>query len=64
VIVSFVLCGVFIAPGYQQWIDTPTITSLFSTSYPVWNIYFPAVTICSNNRIVQNQLTIELKQTP
>ena len=34
------------------------------TNYPIWNIYFPAVTICSNNKVVESQTTTLLKQQP
>ncbi len=42
----------------------PTVTSIDSTNYPIWNIYFPAITVCSNNKIVSKQFRAVLKQPP
>lgn len=39
---------------YISWIwnsETPTVTVIESTHYPTWNIPFPAITICSMNKI-------------
>lgn len=58
------LMFVFIRPIYQKWLDNPTIVSPDSTNYPIWNIYFPAITICSNNKVVEPQIAQLLKQPP
>ena len=42
----------------------PTIVSPQSTNYPIWNIYFPAITICSNNKVVDGQLKRVTKKKP
>ena len=45
-----------IYPVYEKYQNSPTVTTVSETNHPVWNINFPAVTICSNNRIVESQL--------
>ena len=61
---SCVLCGVLIAPIYDKWRTQPTFTSIATTNYAVWNIHFPAVTICSNNRVVAKQFKAAIKRKP
>lgn len=51
-------------PIYNKWQVVPTVTSVDTTNYPIWNIYFPAVTICSNNKIVMKQLENEFHTEP
>ncbi|XP_055530563.1 sodium channel protein Nach-like [Wyeomyia smithii] len=36
--------------------NTPTITTIETTSYPIWNIPFPAVTICNINKIDKSRV--------
>ncbi|GFG36325.1 hypothetical protein Cfor_05944, partial [Coptotermes formosanus] len=31
--------------------DSPTVTTVETTTYPIWNIPFPAVTLCNNNKV-------------
>ena len=64
VIGSCILCGVLVYPIYSKWQNTPTITSVEETNYAIWNIYFPAVTVCSNNKVVQSQIESLLKLQP
>ena len=47
---SAMLCYYGMRSIYDKWQNTPTITSIEDTNYAVWNINFPAVTICSNNK--------------
>ncbi len=56
VVSSCILCFFMIYPVYTKWRSNPTITSLESTNYPIWNIDFPAVTVCSNNKVMARQL--------
>lgn len=37
--------------------ETPTITVIESTHYPISNVFFPAVTICNMNQISAKQAT-------
>ena len=32
---------------YIQWKENPTITTINTTAYPIKNVEFPAITICS-----------------
>ncbi len=56
VVFSFVLCCLLIAPIYDKWQTSPTFTSINTTNYPVWNIPFPGVTVCSNNIVEEDKL--------
>ena len=51
-------------PILNKYIESPTIISPNTTNYPIWNIYFPAVTICSNNKIMSDQFKKVLKRPP
>ncbi|XP_021941869.1 sodium channel protein Nach-like isoform X2 [Zootermopsis nevadensis] len=42
---------VLINKVWTQYSTSPTITSIESTHYPIWNIPFPAVTICQVNKV-------------
>ena len=55
---------IFINPIYTKWSTNPTIVSPESTNYAIWNIYFPAVTICSNNKVLDGQLRRIVKKAP
>lgn len=54
----------FMTPIINKYNDSPTIISPKTTNYPIWNIYFPAVTICSNNKLMKDQFRKVLKQSP
>lgn len=39
-----------------KWhLNTRTLTVIESTHYPIWNVYFPAITICNFNKISANR---------
>ena len=63
-ITSFILSIVLMTPILTKYIETPTITSIGTTSYPIWKIDFPAVTVCSNNKVVSKQLKAVGKRSP
>ena len=42
----------------------PTLTTLDSTNHPVWEIDFPAVTICSPNKVVEDKLNLLADTSP
>ena len=48
---GFVIAGFVFTPLYNKWMYTPIIRSIETTNYPIENIDFPAVTICSNNKV-------------
>ncbi|XP_049863648.1 sodium channel protein Nach-like [Schistocerca gregaria] len=36
---------------WSQYITSPTITTVESTHYPIWNVPYPAVTVCNINKV-------------
>jgi len=34
--------------------ESPTVTTVETTTYPIWNIPFPAVTLCNNNKVYKS----------
>ena len=64
IVAGLVLMFIFINPIYTKWSTNPTIVSPESTNYAIWNIYFPAVTICSNNKVLDGQLQRIVKKAP
>ena len=61
---SVVLCILLFSPIYKNWRENPTYTTVETTNYPIWDIYFPAVTICSNIQIKYSQMAERLKKAP
>ena len=55
-LMGFVLNVYFIVPIWIKWNNQPTLTTLDSTNHPVWDIDFPAITICSPNKVVERKL--------
>ncbi|XP_060664799.1 pickpocket protein 28 [Drosophila nasuta] len=51
-VVSIYCCARLINNAYTKWDATPVIVSFAERSTPVWNIPFPAVTICSETKRV------------
>ncbi|KAH8387433.1 hypothetical protein KR093_007037 [Drosophila rubida] len=51
-VVSIYCCARLINSAYTKWDATPVIVSFAERSTPVWNIPFPAVTICSETKRV------------
>ena len=47
---------------YREWKDNPTITTIQTTAYPIKNIEFPAITICSQGTSKDVMDTVILKQ--
>ncbi|KAL5275289.1 hypothetical protein ACFFRR_001294 [Megaselia abdita] len=43
-------CSILISNVYNKWNETPVIVSFSEKSTPVWQIPFPAVTICSETK--------------
>ena len=40
-----------VMPIIEKYQNTKTITTVETTSYPIWNIDFPGITVCSNIRV-------------
>ena len=45
-----------VLPIYNKWLTQPTITAVEASDYDVWNVYFPAVSICNNNKISTDRM--------
>jgi len=52
-----------ILPIYDKYRDHPTVTTVIETNYPVYKVDFPAVTICSNNKVIEKSLDRLLSDT-
>ena len=61
---SVIFCVTIIAPIVDKWDKDPTIISIEDTNYPVWKVPFPAVTICSNNKVISKNFVKALKRPP
>ena len=51
-------------PYLEKWFYTPVYMAVDSSNYDVSQIPFPAITICSNNKIVERQLESILLTQP
>lgn len=49
-VLSIVSCALLIHKVYQKWEQTPVIVSFAEKTTPVWQIPFPAVTICPQTK--------------
>jgi amiloride-sensitive sodium channel len=36
---------------WKEYVNSPTVTTVDSTTYPIWNIPFPAVSVCNFNKV-------------
>lgn len=61
-VVGIVVSVLLVLPVYNKWSSTPLTTTVGSTSFPIWNVNFPAVTICSNNKVYTEALQNVLQQ--
>lgn len=50
---SVAACTVLIRNTYKKWENTPVVMSFSHTQTPIWEIPFPAVTICPVNKVRQ-----------
>lgn len=55
-IVSVVTCSLMIYDAYEKWQISPVIVSFAEKSTPVWQIPFPAVTICPETKVLKEHL--------
>ena len=67
----FILFGFAIYYGYllytpflDTWYNEPTVIATDQADFPVEKLPFPAITICSNNKIVYRQLESVLRTQP
>lgn len=50
-ILGCVVSVIIIQLIWERYETTPTVTMIETTSFPIWNVPFPAVTICNINKI-------------
>jgi amiloride-sensitive sodium channel len=36
---------------WREYINSPTVTTVDSTTYPIWEVPFPAIAVCNINKI-------------
>ena len=51
-------------PFLNAWFYEPTVIGVDQADFPVEKIPFPAITICSNNKIVYRQLESVIRTQP
>ena len=51
-------------PFLHTWNNEPTVIGIDQADFPVEKIPFPAITICSNNKVVYRQLESVLRTQP
>ena len=51
-------------PFLDTWFNEPTVIATDQADFPVEKLPFPAITICSNNKIVYRQLESVLRKQP
>ena len=51
-------------PFLNSWYNEPTVIATDQADFPVEKVPFPAITICSNNKIVYRQLESVLRMQP
>ncbi|KAB0792999.1 hypothetical protein PPYR_12619 [Photinus pyralis] len=54
ILASLSICIFMIIKTYEKWQTSPVIVSFARSPTPVWNIPFPAVTICSETKTKQS----------
>jgi amiloride-sensitive sodium channel len=36
---------------WREYVNSPTVTTVDSTTYPIWNVPFPAIAVCNINKV-------------
>lgn len=49
-LVSFLICVILLSNVLSRWSDDPLIVSLTDKPEPIWEIPFPAITICPETK--------------
>ena len=50
-------------PIFEKYKESKTLTTVDTTNYPIWNIDFPGITVCSNIRISASRLRATLRNS-
>jgi Amiloride-sensitive sodium channel len=58
IVISIYGCGLLISDLHTKWNDTPVIISLSEKATPIWQIPFPAITICPEDKTDSNVFNI------
>uniref|UniRef100_A0A182QFM1 Sodium channel protein Nach n=1 Tax=Anopheles farauti TaxID=69004 RepID=A0A182QFM1_9DIPT len=64
-LVCLISIGFTMIMGMIAWMrfrTTPTITTIETMTYPIWNIPFPAVTVCNINKIDKRKASVIIDQ--
>lgn len=48
---SIIFAVILMLLVWERFRTTPTITTIETNNYPIWNVNFPAVTICDINKV-------------
>jgi len=59
-ILSIVFCVILMLRLWVNYSNNPIVTTIY-TSNPIWNVSFPAVTICNNNKVYRPHADIMAK---
>ncbi|KFB46467.1 AGAP011103-PA-like protein [Anopheles sinensis] len=51
VVMSLCVCIAAIVIGHQKWNEKPILVSFSPTQIPIWQIPFPAITVCPQTRV-------------
>lgn len=57
-VLSLICCGFLINAMYTKWDQRPIIVSFATTPTPVWELPFPAVTICPETKTNKTEFNI------
>ncbi|KAF5270640.1 hypothetical protein FQA39_LY01378 [Lamprigera yunnana] len=52
---SLYYCVLFIKEAYSKWEKSPVIVSFATTETPIWEVPFPAVTICPRTKAIKSK---------
>lgn len=48
---GIVFASILMQLAWKKFETNPTITTIETNAYPIWNLRFPAVTICNINKV-------------
>ena len=54
---------VLLSPLVEKFLKTKTITSIQTTNYPISEIDFPAISVCSNTRVSKSRYEAAIKNS-
>ena len=54
---------VLLSPLVEKFLKTKTITSIQTTNYPISEIDFPAISVCSNTRVSKSRYEAAMKNS-